>query len=85
MLHSHSHSFRATVFSTCDSSHRLKLTAEHNFYIKAQCATAFHHLFIWANSIIYKVSMILNSKEMHSALHPLKALLGLTNCIFIKD
>lgn len=56
-----------------------------NFYIKAQCATAFHHLFIWDNSIIYGDSMILNSKEMHSALHPLKALLALRNCIFIKD
>lgn len=84
-LHFHSPSFRATVLSTCDSSHRLKLTAAHNFYIKAQCATAFHHLFIRANSIIYRVSMILSSKEMHSALPPLKALLALTNCIFIKD
>lgn len=67
---------RRTVFSsTRVSSHSLKLTAVLNFYIKAQCATAFHHLFIWGNSIIYGDSMILNSKEMHSALHPLKALL----------
>lgn len=72
-------------FKACDSSHSLKSPAALNVHIKAQCATAFHHLFIWANSITYGDSMILDSEETHSALHPLKALLALTNCIFIKD
>lgn len=45
-----------------------------NFYIKAQCASPFHHLFIWANSIVYRESMIFPSKEIHTALHPQKPL-----------
>lgn len=68
------------------------LCASLNFYIKAQCASAFHHLFIWANGIVHGDSMIRRSEEMHSALHPHAhthvcthaALLAFANCIFIK-
>lgn len=56
-----------------------------NSYIKAQHASPFHHLFIWANSIVYGESMILYSEEVHSALHPQKPLLALANCIFMKE
>lgn len=70
------------------------LCASLNFYIKAQCASAFHHLFIWANGMVHGDSMIRRSEEMHSALHPHAhththvcthaALLAFANCIFIK-
>lgn len=68
------------------------LCASLNFYIKAQCASTFHHLFIWANGIVHGDSMIRQSEEMHSALHSHAhahahthtALLALANCIFIK-
>lgn len=45
------------------------LCASLNFYIKAQCASTFHHLFIWANGIVHRDSMIRRSEEMHSAVH----------------
>lgn len=71
--------YRSPTLKTCDTSH------SPNFFIKAQCAGPFHHLFIWANSIICRESMILRSREMHSALHPRKLLRAIANCIFMKE